>query len=243
MQTATRVPYIEIEDPLSDAWKLGPAIDILRDGGLGVIPTDTCYMFVTAVDSRKGVERIYTIKEVESYKTKPLTLLCKDISQISTYTTATNFKSTFKMLKALLPGPYTFIFAATNDLPRMVLEHKNRSAKTWKRRQIGIRIPSDDVCREIIEELGKPLLCAGDMQTNAIARTEHTHTHTHTHTTLHPTLTHGRVQVCRDTTTTTAQPWGLQTCTASSSTSWWMRVRASRYSPQWWIGRLRNRAC
>jgi len=136
-------------------------VDILRDGGLGVIPTDTCYMFVTPVDSRKGVERIYTIKEVESYKRKPLTLLCKDISQISTYTTATNFKSTFKMLKALLPGPYTFIFPATNDLPRVILEHKNRSAKTWKRRQIGVRIPSDDICREVIQELGKPLLCAG----------------------------------------------------------------------------------
>ena len=78
-------------------------VDILRDGGLGVIPTDTCYMFVTPVDSRKGVERIYTIKEVESYKRKPLTLLCKDISQISTYTTATNFKSTFKDYSIPMP--------------------------------------------------------------------------------------------------------------------------------------------
>ena len=76
--------------------------------------------------SHTGVERIYTIKEVDSYKKKPLTLLCKDISQISTFTTATNFKSTFKMLKNLLPGPYTVNFSATNDVPRMVLEHKNR---------------------------------------------------------------------------------------------------------------------
>jgi len=159
--TATRIPYVEIQDPLSESWKLGPVIDILREGGLGVIPTDTCYMFVTPIDSRKGVERIYTIKEVDSYKKKPLTLLCKDISQISTFTTATNFKSTFKMLKNLLPGPYTFIFSATNDVPRMVLEHKNRSVKTWKRREIGIRIPEDEVCREIIAQLGSPLLCAG----------------------------------------------------------------------------------
>lgn len=160
-KSTTAIPYIDIDDPLSESWKLGPAVDILREGGLGVIPTDTCYMFVTPVDSRKGVERIYTIKEVESYKKKPLTLLCKDISQVSTYTTATNFKSTFKMLKALLPGPYTFIFPATNDLPRMVLEHKNRSAKTWKRREIGIRIPADDTCLAILQELGTPLLCAG----------------------------------------------------------------------------------
>ena len=54
MQTATRIPYIQIDDPASESWKLGPVIDILRDGGLGVIPTDTCYMFVTPVDSRNG---------------------------------------------------------------------------------------------------------------------------------------------------------------------------------------------
>jgi len=160
-KTATRIPYIQIDDPASESWKLGPAIDILRDGGLGVIPTDTCYMFMTPVDSRNGIQRIYEVKEVESYKNKPLTLLCKDISQISLYTTALNLKSTFKMLKALLPGPYTFIFSATNDLPRMVLEHKNRSKKTWKRQEIGVRIPANEVCHEIIEQLGKPLLCAG----------------------------------------------------------------------------------
>ena len=160
-KTATRIPYIEIEDPACEGWKLDPVVEILREGGLGVIPTDTCYMFVTPVDSREGVQRIYTIKEVESYKKKPLTLLCKDISQISQYTTAINFKSTFKMLKALLPGSYTFIFTATNDVPRMVMDHKNRSKKTWKRSEIGVRVPAEATCLEIIQQLGKPLLCTG----------------------------------------------------------------------------------
>jgi tRNA threonylcarbamoyl adenosine modification protein (Sua5/YciO/YrdC/YwlC family) len=231
-------------------------VDILREGGLGVIPTDTCYMFVTPVDSRQGVERIYTIKEVESYKRKPLTLLCKDISQISTYTTATNFKSTFKMLKALLPGPYTFIFPATNDLPRMILEHKNRSAKTWKRRQIGVRIPSDDICREIMEELGKPLLCAGAPSPPAcllgmlelpfircVKPGKRARGRFQLHSFQPPSLlTLPVAQGCRETTNRTAPPQGLKTCMESSSTSLWMPARDSKCSAPLSIGRSTSRA-
>jgi hypothetical protein len=76
-------------------------------------------------------------------------------AQISQYTTGTNIKKVFKMLKEVLPGPYTFIFPATNDLPRMVLEHKKH---TWKRKEIGIRIPDNDILLEVLRGVEHPLL-------------------------------------------------------------------------------------
>jgi tRNA A37 threonylcarbamoyladenosine synthetase subunit TsaC/SUA5/YrdC len=76
-------------------------------------------------------------------------------NQISEYTTGTNLKKVFKMLKEVLPGPYTFIFPATNELPRMIIEHKKH---TWKRKEIGVRIPDDAVLLGVLKELEHPLL-------------------------------------------------------------------------------------
>jgi len=148
--------YVEIEDADQDAWRLEQAIDIIKNGGLGVVPTDSCYSFVTDVQSRKGVERLYGLVRLESAKVKkPLALLCHSISQISSYTTAVNFKKVFKMLKATLPGPYTFIFPSTNELPRVILEHKKH---TWKRKEIGVRVPDDPCCLALLRGLDNPVL-------------------------------------------------------------------------------------
>jgi len=149
---------VDIEDEYSDVWKLEPIIEILKKDGVGIIPTDTCYSFVTDVHSRKGVERLYQFVQGEQKVKKPLALLCSSISQVSQYTTALNFKANFKMLKAVMPGPYTFIFPSTNELPRMILEHKKH---TWKRKEIGVRIPNDPVCLSILNDLETPLLVYG----------------------------------------------------------------------------------
>jgi len=153
---ATKTMYVEIEDAEQEAWRLEQVTDIIKNGGLGVIPTDSCYSFITDVQSRKGVDRLYALVRLDGAKVKkPLALLCHSISQISSYTTAVNFKKVFKMLKATLPGPYTFIFPSTNELPRVILDHKKH---TWKRKEIGVRVPDDPCCLAILQGLDNPVL-------------------------------------------------------------------------------------
>ncbi|CAM9535960.1 unnamed protein product, partial [Ectocarpus sp. 12 AP-2014] len=110
--------YIQIEDLESDSWRLVEAGNILRNGGVGVIPTDTCYTFACDILSRKGVERILQIKN-EQGRHKPLSLLCKDISTMNTYAKGID-KALFKTMKAALPGPFTFILPSTNEVRRVV---------------------------------------------------------------------------------------------------------------------------
>ncbi|CAM9117627.1 unnamed protein product [Ectocarpus fasciculatus] len=148
--------YIQIEDLESDSWRLIEAGNILRKGGVGVIPTDTCYTFACDILSRKGVERILQIKN-EQGRHKPLSLLCKDISTMNTYAKGID-KALFKTMKAALPGPFTFILPSTNEVPRMLIEHKHHK-KTWKRKEIGIRLPDAPVLLDLLQQLDGPLLC------------------------------------------------------------------------------------
>ncbi|CAM9123719.1 unnamed protein product [Phaeothamnion confervicola] len=162
LRGATKTPpaiLVEVErlNPIeAEAWKLQPVIDILRDGGVGIIPTDTSFAFVCDVHSRQGVEKIFQLKNVQRQR-KPLSLLCKDISTIAKYTAGIN-KNIFRILKATLPGPYTFILPATHEVPKVFLEHKHHS-RTWKRREVGVRMPDDPICLEILRSLESPLLC------------------------------------------------------------------------------------
>eukprot|EP00903_Cladosiphon_okamuranus_P017534 g16149.t1 len=149
--------YIQIEDLESDSWRLIEAGEILRKGGVGVIPTDTCYTFACDILSRKGVERILQIKN-EQGRHKPLSLLCKDISTMNTYAKGID-KALFKTMKAVLPGPFTFILPSTNEVPRMLIEHKHHK-KTWKRKEIGIRLPDAPVLLDLLQQLDGPLLCS-----------------------------------------------------------------------------------
>eukprot|EP00953_Heterococcus_sp_UTEX-ZZ885_P021195 11832-Heterococcus_DN1.PRE.3 len=141
---------IEIDDPEADAWRLTPAIVILRSGGLGIIPTDTSYVFACDLHSRRGVDRIFELKKFIGKK-KPLSLLCKDISTISKHTDGID-KDLFKAFRKALPGPYTFILPATHEVPRVLLEHKHHK-KTWKRREVGVRIPNHPVLLALLADL------------------------------------------------------------------------------------------
>eukprot|EP01035_Chromulina_nebulosa_P020818 gene20818-26986_t len=88
---------------------------------------------------------------------KPLSLLCKDYSTISKYTSSlTDEKWVFKLFKDLLPGPYTIILPSSNEMPKQIIEKKN--VKRWKRKEIGVRMPDDPVCSAILHALEWPLL-------------------------------------------------------------------------------------
>ena len=150
--------FIRIEDVHTDLYKLESIVDVLRAGGVGVIPTDTCYSFVTSLSSREGLERLMRLKGISGQK-KPLSLLCKDVSTIAKYTTSlTDQKWVFKLLKTSLPGPFTFILPASKEVPKLILEHE-KHIKRWKRKEIGVRLPDDAICEYILGATDEPLLC------------------------------------------------------------------------------------
>lgn len=122
------------------------AVEILRDGGIVVYPTDSCYALGCHLDDKTAVTRIRQIRQLDDQHY--LTLMCRDLSEISRYARVDNHK--FRLLKAHTPGSYTFILEATKEVPKR-FQHPKRST-------IGIRIPDHPVALALLEELGEPML-------------------------------------------------------------------------------------
>ena len=121
--------------------------DMLRDGGVVIVPTDTLYAFACSMEHKRAVEEIALLK---GYKLKQAkyAMLCSSLSQASEYVRAMD-RDTFALLKRCLPGPFTFIMEASGAVPR----NYQNSNKT-----IGIRVPDNGILRAIIDELGMPLI-------------------------------------------------------------------------------------
>ena len=124
-------------------------IKILNNDGLIVIPTDTIYAFATSIKSKKGLERLAKIKNIKLKKAN-FSLICQDLKDISKYTKPFDRK-TFKTLKNALPGPFTFILNANNNISKIFNSNK---------KEIGIRIPNHKFIRTLVEELNHPLVCS-----------------------------------------------------------------------------------
>lgn len=121
--------------------------DMLRDGGVAILPTDTLYAFACALDNKRGVEAIAQLKGFKLKQAK-YSMLCSSLSQASEYVRAMD-KDVFALLKRCLPGPFTFIMEASGAVPR----NYQNSNKT-----IGIRVPDNGILRAVVEELGMPLI-------------------------------------------------------------------------------------
>lgn len=122
------------------------AAEILRRGGLAIFPTDSAYALGCLAGDGAVLERIRRIRGVD--ERHHFTLMCRDLSEIATYARVDN--SQFRLLKAVTPGPYTFILEGTKELPRRVLHPK--------RKTIGLRIPEHVVVGALLAELDAPLL-------------------------------------------------------------------------------------
>lgn len=122
------------------------ACDILRDGGVIALPTDSVYSLACQLGDAEAIARIRTIRALDD--DHRLALICRDLSEISTYAKVDN--SQFRLLKALTPGPYTFILEGSRELPRRILHPK--------RKTIGLRVPNHPLTQAILAELGGPLL-------------------------------------------------------------------------------------
>jgi tRNA threonylcarbamoyl adenosine modification protein (Sua5/YciO/YrdC/YwlC family) len=125
--------------------EIDKAVELLRDGGLIIYPTDTVYAMGCDALNVRAVEKICKIKGIDPRK-ENLSIVCYDLSNISEFAKVDN--STFKLMKKNLPGPFTFILPSNTNLPKIF-----RNRKT-----VGIRVPDNNIAREIILHLGHPLL-------------------------------------------------------------------------------------
>uniref|UniRef100_A0A0A9ELB2 Threonylcarbamoyl-AMP synthase n=1 Tax=Arundo donax TaxID=35708 RepID=A0A0A9ELB2_ARUDO len=153
---------VKVEPSGEDFWKLDPVIDLINRGAVGVIPTDTVYSIVCDLSNNESIERLRRLKGIGD--TKPLSILCRSLRDIDTYTTGfprgTNQgqANIFRAVKRAIPGPYTFILPATKQFPKQCIKHGS-STRYAKRRQVGVRIPDDPICQAILQNLEEPLIC------------------------------------------------------------------------------------
>jgi len=122
------------------------AVDIIRDDGLIVYPTDSSYALGCRIGDKRGIERIRRIRGLDD--SHDFSLVCRDLSEIATFARVEN--SAYRLLKSLTPGPYTFVLRATHEVPRRL--------QNPKRKTIGIRVPDHPICQALLEELGEPLM-------------------------------------------------------------------------------------
>lgn len=120
-------------------------IDAMRDGHLVIYPTDTIYALGCDALNVRAVERICEIKGINPQKSN-LSIICNDLSNISEYAKVDT--PTFKLMRRNLPGPFTFILPTTSSLPKI---YKNKKT-------VGIRVPDNNIIREIVSQLGNPIL-------------------------------------------------------------------------------------
>ena len=120
------------------------AVEILRGGGILIYPTDTVYGMGCDLFNKKGVERIYEIQRRD--RKQPLSFLCADLKDISRYARVSN--DAYKIMKRLLPGPYTFVLEASRLVPKILP----------KRLTTGIRIPDNRICQALVAEMGSPVI-------------------------------------------------------------------------------------
>lgn len=130
-----------------DERRLDQVVELLERDGVVVVPTDTVYSFACMLGSTKGLERLAALKGV-SLKTAQFSIACADLSHLSAYARPLN-NNVFKMMKKALPGPYTFIVPANNNVPKWFV---------GKRKTIGIRVPDNGTLHALVERLGLPLV-------------------------------------------------------------------------------------
>ncbi|MBO4307520.1 MAG: threonylcarbamoyl-AMP synthase [Bacteroidales bacterium] len=127
--------------------EINKVADRLKEGAIAIVPTDTLYAFVCSMEFKKSVETIARLKGFTLKKAK-YSMLCADLSSVSDYVRPMD-RDTFRLLRQCLPGPFTFVMDANNDVPRNYL-NPNKT--------IGVRVPANPICNAIIRAVGCPLI-------------------------------------------------------------------------------------
>ncbi|MBM77930.1 MAG: threonylcarbamoyl-AMP synthase [Crocinitomicaceae bacterium] len=138
---------IELVQNNPDQRKIDEIVKLLNSGAVIVIPTDTIYAFAVSLQSKKGLSKLANFKKVK-LKQSEFSLICNDLTGISTYTKPME-RNVFKLLKKTLPGPFTYILEASNNVAKIFGS---------KKKEVGIRIPDHNITREIVKSLNHPLV-------------------------------------------------------------------------------------
>lgn len=136
--------YIKLYDDNPNPREVREVVEVLRDGGVIIYPTDTVYAFGCDIFHPKAIEKICKLKHLDPKRSR-MAIVCNDLSNISQYAKVSN--SVFKLLKKNLPGAFTFILNGSSNLPPSL-----RGRKT-----IGIRVPQNQIVLDIVSELGNPI--------------------------------------------------------------------------------------
>jgi len=121
------------------------AVEILKQGGIIIYPTDTAYGMGCDLFNKRAIEKIYDIKQRS--RKQPFSFICADLKDISNYAVVSNY--TYKIMKRMLPGPYTFVLGSSRLVPKILLP---------KRKAVGIRVPDNRICLALVSELGHPII-------------------------------------------------------------------------------------
>ncbi|MEM7282794.1 MAG: L-threonylcarbamoyladenylate synthase [Pseudomonadota bacterium] len=141
---ATTVFQVHPQDPQPRL--IAAAVALLRRGGLLVYPTDSCYALGCRIGDKATLERIQRLKGAD--KNHYFSMICQDLSEIATYARVDNVS--YRMLRSLTPGPYTFVLRATGEVPRRL--------RNPKRKTVGIRVPAHAVPQALLRTLGEPIM-------------------------------------------------------------------------------------
>ncbi len=128
---------------------IAQAVEVLRKGGIIIYPTDTVYGLGCDITNQRAIEKICQIRGIKPEKAN-FSFVCADLRNISDYIKPID-NITFRVLKKALPGPYTFILNANNNVPKLL---------SSKKKTVGIRVPANAIAQEIVKELGHPILSA-----------------------------------------------------------------------------------
>jgi tRNA threonylcarbamoyl adenosine modification protein (Sua5/YciO/YrdC/YwlC family) len=126
---------------------INKAVQILNNDGVVIYPTDTVYGLGASIFSKKGLDRIYRIKKISNHKL--LSFIVPDFKSIAQFAHVSNYA--FKIIKRCLPGPFTFILPATSLVPKKLFQ---------KRQTVGIRMPDNNLCINLVTVLGSPIISA-----------------------------------------------------------------------------------
>lgn len=137
--------FLEIHPQSPQLRLIQRAVEVLRKGGVIVYPTDSSYAIACHIGDKQALDKIRRIRQLDDKHN--FTLVCKDLAQVSMFTKISN--NAYRLIKALTPGPFTFILDATREVPRR-LQHP-------KKKTVGIRVPDHPVAQLLVQELGEPL--------------------------------------------------------------------------------------
>jgi len=138
--------FFEIHPDNPQARLIYRAVEIVREGGVIVYPTDSSYALGCHIGDKRAMERLAKIRNVSNRHN--FTLMCRDLSEISNYSVVDN--SAYRLMKSFTPGPYTFILKANKEVPRRL--------QNPKRKTIGLRVPENRIAHALLDELNEPMM-------------------------------------------------------------------------------------